>query len=145
MKLSTRTRYGLQLMFELALNYKKGPTHLGMVSNKENISEKYLGQIVIPLKSSGLIESIRGAQGGYELAHAPEELTVRDIVEVLEGNIRPVEVVENVDCNKGNLCVTNEVWKRLGQSIEDTLQGITLADMLKMYKDKVSQGYTYSI
>ena len=145
MKLSTRTRYGLQLMFELALSYKKGPTHLKLVSNKENISEKYLGQIVIPLKSSGLINSIRGAQGGYELAHDPASVTVRDIVEVLEGNVRPVEVEENVDCNKGNLCVTNEVWKILGQNVEDTLQGISLADMLKIYKAKVSEGYTYSI
>ncbi len=145
MKLSTRTRYGLRLMLELALNYRQGPTHLKMVSQKENISEKYLGQIVIPLKSSGLIESIRGAQGGYELTREPETVSVAEIVEVLEGNIHPVDISDSVDCNQGNICVTNEIWKKLNGVIEDTLRGISLEDMKKIYREKTMAGHSYSI
>ena len=145
MKISTRTRYGLRLMFELALHYQDPPVHLRKISKKEGISEKYLGQIVIPLKSSGLIESVRGASGGYNLAKTPAQISIKDIVEVLEGEIYPVEFQASVDCNKGNTCVTNEIWKRLGETIEKTLSEETLETMLVMYKDKMKQGYMFNI
>ena len=145
MKLSTRTRYGLRLMFELALHYHDPPVHLKKISEKEAISEKYLGQIVIPLKSAGLIESIRGAAGGYRLAKAPDKISVKDIVEVLEGELYPVEFKDSVDCTEGNTCVTNEIWKRLGEAIEKTLSEETLETMLLLYKDKRQQGYMFNI
>lgn len=132
-------------MLELSLNYRQGPTHLRLVSQKENISEKYLGQIVIPLKSAGLLESIRGAQGGYELTRAPREISVAEIVEVLEGNLTPVDIDDTMDCNQGNICATSEVWKKLNTAIEETLRGICLEDIRKIYLQKTLAGHSYDI
>ncbi|OHD31816.1 MAG: hypothetical protein A2086_05415, partial [Spirochaetes bacterium GWD1_27_9] len=114
MKLSTRSRYGVRLMFELAVNYNKGAMQLNDISSKEEISEKYLSQIVIQLRLSGLINSIRGSQGGYLLAKRPEEITIKDIVESLEGGLDIVDCVEDqTTCKRSTICVTQMVWKKL--------------------------------
>ncbi len=131
MRLSTRARYGTRLMVELALNYSKGLIFLKDIAEEEEISEKYLSHLVIPLKARGLISSSRGAHGGYRLAKHPVEITVKEIVQTLEGNISPVECVANPSiCKRISTCKTHEVWDILDQKITETLNSITLSDLI---------------
>ncbi|HHV62430.1 MAG TPA: Rrf2 family transcriptional regulator [Firmicutes bacterium] len=134
MKLSTRGRYGVRLMFDLALNFGKGPIPLKDIAKRQDISEHYLEQLVAPLRRAGMVTSIRGAQGGYELSKRPEEITVGDIIRVLEGPIAPVECAgENTpyesSCKRADKCVARLIWERLRDSITSLLDSITLADM----------------
>jgi Rrf2 family protein len=132
MRLSTRSRYGVRLMLELALNYNKGYTLLKKIARKEDISEKYLSQLVIPLKASGLIVSSRGAHGGYRLAKDPNLITIKDIVHILEGNISLVECVDNPSvCDRSSTCSTRTVWEMLDKKISDTLSSIALSDLVQ--------------
>lgn len=94
LQMSTRSRYGVRLMVALALRYGDGISLLREISRQEGISEKYLGQIIIPLKAAGLVLSQRGAHGGYSLARPPGDITVRDVVEAIEGSIAPVPCVD---------------------------------------------------
>lgn len=135
MRLSTRSRYGVRLMLELALNYNKGNTLLKDIAKKEDISEKYLSQLMIPLKSRGLIVSSRGAHGGYNLAKNPSLITIKDIVQTLEGSLNLVECVNNPSvCDRTSKCITRDVWEILDQKISETLSSITLNDLLKSHK-----------
>ncbi len=135
MRLSTRSRYGTRLMLELALNYNKGNVLLKDIAKVEDISEKYLSHLVIPLKASGLISSSRGAHGGYRLAKSPSLITVKDIVKTLEGNLSPVECVKNPSvCGRVSDCVTRDIWKMLDEKISDTFSSITLKDLIKSKK-----------
>ena len=105
MKLSTRARYGVRLMVALAFNYGKGPVFLKDIAKGENISEKYLSLIIIPLRRVGLVNSIRGAYGGYILAKDPSQITMKEIVDVLEGDCSLVDCVKNPStCPGANLC-----------------------------------------
>lgn len=135
MRLSTRSRYGTRLMLELALHYKKGTVFLKDIAREEEISEKYLSHLVIPLKANGLISSSRGAHGGYRLAKSPSHITVKDIVQTLEGDLSPVECVKNPSiCRRTSGCVTRDVWEKLDERISDTLSSITLKDLVKSQK-----------
>ena|SRR6056297_509259 len=135
MRLSTRSRYGVRLMLELALNYNTGYTFLKNISKKEEISEKYLSQLVIPLKARGLIASSRGAHGGYRLAKEPSLITIKDLVQTLEGSTSLVECVNNPSvCNRSSKCSTRSVWEMLDKKISDTLSSITLKDLLESHK-----------
>lgn len=135
MRLSTRSRYGTRLMLKLALNYTKGPVFLKDIAQEEEISEKYLSHLVIHLKASGLISSSRGAHGGYRLAKSPQLITVKDIVQALEGNLSTVECVKNPSvCKRVKGCVTRDVWETLDEKISDTLNSVTLNDLIKSKK-----------
>jgi Rrf2 family protein len=137
MKLSTRSRYGVRMMADLADNYGKNPLFLKDIAKREDISEKYLSIIVIPLRSSGLIQSTRGAHGGYTLARRPEEITVQDIFDALEGKICLVDCVKNPqDCSRAGICPTREIWSALGEKIRETLNSVTLADLVKTRREK---------
>jgi len=139
MRLSTRSRYGVRLMLELALNYNAGYTFLKNIAKKEDISEKYLSQLVIPLKARGLIASSRGAHGGYRLAKEPSLITIKDIVQTLEGDISLVECVNNPSvCKRASGCVTRDVWEILDDKISDTLSSITLKDLLESHKKQLT-------
>lgn len=147
MKLSTRSRYGTRLMIELATHYdeKKKPVQLKDIASKQDISEKYLGQIIIPLKSAGLILSERGAHGGYLLAKPPAEITVKDIVICLEGDLSPVECLTTRErCTKANECVSKIVWHKLEDTIIDVLESVTLQDFLNEITN-AEQTYNYVI
>ncbi|MCD6080111.1 MAG: hypothetical protein DRP73_02280 [Candidatus Omnitrophota bacterium] len=144
MKLSTRARYGVRMMLELGVNYGKGPTYLREVAEKEDISEKYLSQLVLPLKSANLITAERGIKGGYILKKSPENITLREIVEALEGKLSIVPCInEPALCNRVSLCVTRDVWKKVEEAIISTLEKITLQDLVKTYREK--QNLTYVI
>jgi len=122
-------------MLELALNYNKGNVFLKDIAREEEISEKYLSHLVIALKASGLISSSRGAHGGYQLAKPPSLITIKDIVKTLEGNLSPVECVKNPSvCGRVSTCVTRDIWELLDEKISDTLNSITLKDLIKSKK-----------
>lgn len=133
MKLSTKGRYGLKAMFQLALQYGEGPTPLNNVAQEQNISENYLEQLVATLKKNGFLESVRGAQGGYYLSKAPNEITVGNILRALEGDIAPADCVidsEDTNCERAEYCVTKLVWEKIRDSIDDVVDSITLQDMI---------------
>lgn len=129
MKISTKGRYGLTIMMELARKHGEGPTSLKKsIAEKHQLSEHYLEQLIAPLRNSGLVKSIRGAYGGYILSKAPEEITSGDVIRVLEGPISPVDFTEEDDPAKRDL------WMRIRDSIADVLNSTTLANLIS-YKD----------
>ncbi|MBO8131988.1 MAG: Rrf2 family transcriptional regulator [Candidatus Marinimicrobia bacterium] len=130
MKITTKIRYAIRLLIFLA--QRKGKVvFLKDVSEKENISFKYLEQIIPYLKNSGLILSKRGAKGGYILAKKPSQITIKEIVQSIEGPIAIVECVTSPEyCNRRNNCAPNKLWKKLNEQISDTLETITLEDLV---------------
>lgn len=130
MKLSTRSTYGVRLMAILALRYGHGPVLLREVAERESISEKYLGQIVMPLRSAGLIRSVRGARGGYALAREPKRINFKEIVEVLEGGL---EIVDSASEEGSTLAaiVIGRVWQGLSAEILASLQAVTLEEVVR--------------
>jgi Rrf2 family protein len=137
MKLSTRTRYGVRLMVALALNYGKAPVFLKDIAKSENISEKYLSLIIIPLRSVGLVSSIRGAHGGYNLAKEPSQITLKEVVDVLEGDCSLVDCVKNPSaCSRVPICASHDIWAIIGAKISETLNSITLDMLVKMNQEK---------
>lgn len=137
MKLSTRSRYGVRLLFELALNYKNGNMLLKEISEKQDISEKYLSNIIVLLKSANLVNSTRGAHGGYTLANKPSNITIKEIVDVLEGRPYLIECIKNDKiCKRNELCPSQELWKNLENEISKFLQGISLQDLVDNFNKK---------
>jgi len=146
MKLSTRARYGVRLMIALALNYPNGPVFLKDIAKGENISEKYLSLIMIPLRSAGLVNSIRGAHGGYSLAKEPSQINLKEIVDVLEGDSSLVDCVKDPStCPRVPICVSRDVWAMIGGKISETLSAITLDTLVKMNQEKTQQAIMHNI
>jgi Rrf2 family protein len=133
MKLSTKSRYGTRLMLDMAQHYQDGPIHLASVAKRQGISVKYLEQIIIPLKKANYIGSVRGPKGGHTLAKPPEEITVGEIVALLEKGTTLAECSDNDwSCERSSTCLTRRLWKEAAQAMFDRLNAITLADVLKM-------------
>ncbi|NLI91809.1 MAG: Rrf2 family transcriptional regulator [Peptococcaceae bacterium] len=134
MRFSTRGRYGVQIMVDLARHSEEGPISLKSVADRQKLSEHYLEQLVPELRKAGLVKSIRGAQGGYVLAKKPEDIYIGDVIRVLEGPIAPVECNNQTGkdcCEKTSFCVTREVWVKVRDSINDLVDSISLADLIK--------------
>lgn len=137
MRLSTRSRYGVRLMLALGLNERKEPVFLKDIAHSEEISEKYLSQIIIPLKAKGLVTTFRGAHGGYLLSRPASEIKLRDIIEPLEGDMSLVDCVNNPDiCGKSTECVTREVWNEMSSLLLHFLDTFTLEDLINKYRLK---------
>ncbi|MEW5914627.1 MAG: Rrf2 family transcriptional regulator [Thermodesulfobacteriota bacterium] len=137
MKLSTRGRYGVRAMLELAMNSGKGPMPLRDLAARQEISAKYLEQLLIPLKGAGLVKSVRGARGGYLLSTDPVNITLYDIVRSLEGPLAPVECVQDAQyCDRVGGCTVHLVWGDMGQLLVDFLNSISLAEMVRRQKVK---------
>lgn len=146
MKLSTRTRYGVRFMLDLALKHGTGPTLLKDIAKEEGISEKYLSLIVIPLKAAGLLKASRGANGGYNLSKDPSAITLKEIVECLEGKIFLVDCVSDPrECIKSRSCATRDVWQSVADKMSETLDSLTLADIAATSIRKKGLGTEYSI
>ncbi|WZL71490.1 Rrf2 family transcriptional regulator [Clostridiaceae bacterium 35-E11] len=149
MKLSTKGRYGVKAMFELALSYGEGPIALNNIAEKQNISIHYLEQLFSSLRKAGLVKSVRGAQGGYMLANKPENITVGDIIRTLEGPLAPADCViedDKKECYKADYCVTRTIWQKIRDSINDVVDAITLQDMIDDHKKMNSNdSYMYYI
>ena len=135
MKLSTRSRYGLRAIVELAMEYGKGPLQIKIIAERQDISNKYLEQLMAILKSSGLVRSVRGAKGGYVLAKEPHEVRVSDVFTALEGPLVTVECLEHPEfCTRCTDCVTRHVWAQIQDSILEVMNSITLQDLVDKSK-----------
>ena len=135
MKLSTKGRYGVKAMVDLAINYGEQPVSIKSISERQSISEYYLEQLFSSLRRAKLIKSVRGAQGGYVLNRAPEEITIYDIIYVLEGPIEVSNCLEEVSCNNIDCCATRLLWKKIKNSIDSVTSSITLKDIVDDYNE----------
>ena len=136
MKLSTKGRYGLKAMLELAIRYNEGPISIKYIAESQDIPERYLEQLFSKLKKSGLIKSIRGAQGGYMLMDEPSKISVGDILRVLEGPISISECIsEDGKCSKQSKCATRLVWKRMKKAIDEVVNTTYLQDIVDDWKE----------
>jgi len=142
MKISTRGRYALRLMLDLALNDKDQYVTIKSISERQEISGKYLEQIITVLNRAGFVRSIRGSQGGYRLAKPPEEYTVGMILRLIEGDLVPVACMADDpnQCPRRDKCVTLSVWKELGEAISNVVDNITLADLAERAKAVNAKG-----
>ena len=140
MKLSTRSRYGTRLMLDMAEHYNEGPIQLGDIAKRQDVSVKYLEQIIIPLKKAHYIESVRGPKGGHILTKPPDEITVGEIVAILEAGISLVECVEDPTvCERAARCPTRLLWKEVSEAMFERLQAVTLADLVERGKTMKSK------
>lgn len=132
MKLSTRAKYGIHAMLDLAMNRGMGPQSIKMIAERQRIPEQYLEQLISLLRREELVSSVRGAQGGYLLAKPPGEITMAELMRVLEGPISLSDCLEDERCcDRTCVCPTRRVWERLSQSIDQVLENVTLGDMLE--------------
>lgn len=131
MKISTKGRYALRMMLEFALHPDEC-TKINQVAERQQISEKYLEQIVTILTRAGYVKSMRGAQGGYKLSKDPTEYTVGMILRLTEGSLAPVACLEDDvnQCSRSDFCVTLDVWKKLNEAINQVVDHVTLADLV---------------
>ena len=132
MKISTKGRYALRMLLDLAVNGNEGYTALRDVAERQNISKKYLEQIVPVLHKAEILVTTRGFQGGYKLAKEPEKITVGEVLRLTEGNLAPVVCLETEHntCKRAGECVTLHIWEGLQTVISDYLNSITLRDMM---------------
>ena len=142
MRVSTKGRYALRLMLDLALNNTGEPVSIKDISKRQDVSDKYLEQIISVLNKAGFVKSIRGAQGGYMLKKAPEEYTVGMILRLTEGSLAPVECVEEEEtlCSRKQTCATFTVWKKMHDAINSVVDNITLADLVEI-SEKQADNY----
>lgn len=140
--LSTKGRYGTRLMLYLAVQEGDKLVLLKDIAKNEEISKGYLEQLVPLLKSAGLIHSTRGAHGGYRLGKKAEDITLKDILEALEGPVSPTEcVINSASCSRSDCCIPREVWSGLKDKIEDAFESVTLQQMIDLREKKnVSEG-----
>lgn len=132
MRISTKGRYAVNIMLDLALNNTGDYIALNTMAKRHGFSGKYLEQIVAVLNKAGYVRSIRGSQGGYKLAKSPEQYTLGMLLRLVEGSLAPVACLEDEEnqCSKQKCCVTLRAWKRLDDAINEVVDGITLADMV---------------
>ncbi len=147
MKISTKIRYGIRAMLELASCYGEGPIELREIAKREDISLKYLEQLIVPLRNAGLVKSARGSRGGYALAKPPSEICLKELVETLEGPLDLIECLRDPKiCQRFPYCVTRDVWKEVTEAIGGILHSLTLEDMvLRREGKKTPSGSTYQI
>lgn len=143
MKISTRGRYALRFMVDLALCYREEQyVPLKEVAHRQEISEKYLEQIVPTLNKAGFVRSVRGSQGGYRLTHAPETYSVGMIIRLMEGELAPAPCAgrsSHDDCPRMSECVTAGVWEKIRQAVDDVVDNITLEDLVSEYYVKTGR------
>lgn len=145
MKLSTKGRYGLRALIDLAQNSGETPVSITSISTRQEISERYLEQLMSMLKKAGLVESVRGAGGGYVLAKDMKEISVGDVLRALEGSLEPVECAglePDGGCRASDSCVTKYVWQRINDSINKTVDEIKLDQLIQESKNKRDEAGT---
>ncbi len=142
MKLSTRTRYAVRAIIELAQHGNNTPLQLKIIAQRQDISVKYLEQLMAILRSAGFVRSIRGSKGGYVLARAPNQIKLNEVLHRLEGTVATVECVENEDyCSRSADCASRYLWVQVEQAIEKVLEAITLQDLVDKAKDEKKLNY----
>jgi Rrf2 family protein len=127
MKLSTRGRYATRALLDLALHGNDGPTLVKDISRRQEVSGRYLEQILTPLKVAGLVRAVRGSRGGFLLARSPDEIRLSEIIQVMEGSTAPVDCVDEAQlCHRSPRCAVREVWTELKRAIDGVLESVTL-------------------
>ena len=147
MKISTKGRYGVRFMLDLAVNGKEGVVTLKAVARRQQISEKYLWHVVTRLKSAGLIAATVGAKGGFRLARDPAKVTLKDILEPLEGDCALVTCTKRAGaCSRSSTCVAREIWQEVSRALAGAMETITLKTMMEKYSAKQAKTtLTYNI
>ena len=140
MKTSTKGRYALRLMLDLALNNTGEPIRIKDIAARQEISDKYLEQIISTLNKAGFVKSIRGPQGGYRLTKEPAQYTVGMILRLTEGSLAPVACLEDEvnTCERQDTCATLKLWQMLNTAISDVVDHVTLADLVEWQNEKMS-------
>lgn len=137
MKLSTKGRYGLKAMLDLAIHRDEGQVALKSIAERQGLSENYLEQLFAALKKAKLVQSVRGSQGGYSLGRSPEDISVGDILRTLEGSMSPTDCVsencESHHCSNSDCCVTRNVWEKIRDGINNVIDNITLQELVDDY------------
>jgi Rrf2 family cysteine metabolism transcriptional repressor len=137
MKLSTRTRYGVRALLELALRQERGPVFLKEIARKQQISLPYLEHLIAPLIAGGIIRSAKGPRGGVSLARKPADITLSEITRLLEGSLAPVECVDNPEvCQRSGFCAARDVWGQLKEAMDGVLEMTTLQDLVERQRSK---------
>jgi len=142
LKISTKGRYGLEAIVDLAIHSTEGHVNLKSISERCGISEAYILQIFLILRRAGIVESIRGAQGGYVLSRDPSKITVADVLTALEGPLAPVDcIIEGTKnpCDRYESCVTRELWEKIMISLNEVASSITIADLVQCYNTYTSE------
>lgn len=136
MKISSKGRYGLRMMIDLALHYDGRPVPAKEIAERQQISVKYLEQIILQLSKAGLVGSVRGAMGGYRLSFPPEETTVGAVLRAVEGSLSPVDCIDaDGDCPKIAGCYTAELWRRMKSAVDGVIDTTTIADLIDGRED----------
>ena len=136
MKISTKGRYGLRVLLDVALHEDDGVVSLRDISRRQAISQKYLWQVVTPLKAAGLLRAVRGTQGGYALARAPADSSLHDIVKILEGADSIVDCVGSPDaCERSVDCVARGAWLQIEEQLDSALKAVTLKSLVEKQRD----------
>lgn len=144
MKISTKGRYALRLMLDLAINNTGEFIPLKNVSERQNISVKYLEQIITTLVKAGFVKGLRGSKGGYKIAKKPEDYTVGMILRLTEGSLAPVACLDDDvnTCERCDNCITLELWRDLYNAINNVVDNVTLADLIERYEAKIGNDYS---
>ena len=140
MKLSTKARYGMRAMVDLALHYKKGPILLKDIAERQEVSMKYLDHIISTLRVNGLIENAKMRHSGYVVSRPPCQIKAYEIIKAVEGSLAPVDCVDDPKiCHRADFCATINLWKKLKESMRDVLEGVTLEDLAKEQREIIEQ------
>lgn len=146
MKISTKGRYAVRVMLDLALNDTGEYVKVREIAKRQEISEKYLEQIIAVLNKAGYVRSTRGAQGGYKIAKDPSQYTVGMILRLTEGSLCPVDCLETEsnECERCDTCETLQVWKDLNNAINKVVDSVTIADLVARHQERI-ENMDYSI
>ena len=139
MKLSTRSRYGIHAMYDLACQGPGEPQSIKAIAERQRIPEAYLEQLIGPLRKNGLVRSVRGAQGGYLLARPPEDITMGEVMRALEGDLNLIDCLSEEDaCERACSCATRVVWRKVNDGLNQIVDGITLRDIIDDFEQNRS-------
>ena len=140
MKISTKGRYGLRILMDLAIHQSEKPRLIRDIAKSQQISEKYISRLVIALRKAGMIRSVRGVNGGFHIAMKPEDITLLDVIEAMEGPLSIVDCVSTPrKCSRSDNCAPREIWCKLNGDIRELMRGTTLADILESYRKQSAQ------
>lgn len=146
MKISTKGRYAVRVMLDLAVHNTGEYIKVNQIAKRQGLSEKYLEQIIAILNKAGYVKALRGAQGGYKIAKDPSQYTVGMILRLTEGSLSPVACLDDEvnQCERCDTCETLDVWKRLGVAINMVVDSVTIADLVQKQQER-QENFTYSI